>query len=164
MNLVFNSPSRGILSSSEVVEEVAKYISEDKHVSYGLVIGTDSQEKRLNGDREVEFVTAIVIHRRGHGGRYFWTKSDKQKIHSLREKIYSETLTSLKLAQEIVPILKDRLAGLAPYDLEIHIDVGEVGPTREMIKEVVGMVTGNGFVAKTKPESYGASVIADKYT
>lgn len=164
MNLVFNSPSCGILSISEVIEEVAKYISEDKNVSYGLVIGTDSQEKRLNGSREVEYVTALVIHRRGHGGRYFWTKTEKQKIYSLKEKIYSETLTSLKLAQEIVPILKDRLTGLAPYDLEIHIDVGEVGPTREMIKEVVGMVTGNGFIAKTKPESYGASVIADKYT
>jgi len=42
--------------------------------------------------------------------------------------------------------------------------VGEVGPTREMIKEVVGMVTGSGFVAKTKPEAYGAAVVADKHT
>ncbi|MBU3957376.1 ribonuclease H-like YkuK family protein, partial [Patescibacteria group bacterium] len=39
-----------------------------------------------------------------------------------------------------------------------------IGPTREMIKEVVGMVNGNGFVAKTKPESYGAFVVADKHT
>jgi len=39
-----------------------------------------------------------------------------------------------------------------------------VGPTREMIKEVVGMVNGNGFTAKTKPESYGAFVVADKHT
>jgi len=63
-----------------------------------------------------------------------------------------------------VPQLKDSLAGLAPYALEIHIDVGEVGPTREMIKEVVGMVTGSGFTAKTKPEAYGAASVADKYT
>jgi predicted RNase H-related nuclease YkuK (DUF458 family) len=33
-----------------------------------------------------------------------------------------------------------------------------------MIKEVVGMVTGNGFKARTKPESYGASNVADKHT
>ena len=50
------------------------------------------------------------------------------------------------------------------YDLEIHVDVGTVGPTREMIKEVVGMVTGSGYTAKTKPESFGASVVADKHT
>jgi len=26
------------------------------------------------------------------------------------------------------------------------------------------MVTGNGFTAKTKPDSYGASKVADKHT
>ena len=41
---------------------------------------------------------------------------------------------------------------------------GEYGDTRDMIKEVVGMVTGNGYVAKTKPEAYGASYVADKHT
>ena len=46
----------------------------------------------------------------------------------------------------------------------IHGYFGERGDTREMIKEVVGMVTGNGFVAKTKPEAYGASYVADKHT
>jgi len=50
------------------------------------------------------------------------------------------------------------------YDFQIHIDVGQNGPTREMIKEVVGMVRGNGFKAKIKPESYAASSIADKHT
>jgi predicted RNase H-related nuclease YkuK (DUF458 family) len=129
-----------------------------------LVIGTDSQERRLNGVREVDFVTAVVIHRHGKGGRYFWMKSKKQRVYSLRDKIYAETLCSLDLAQTLVPLLKDNLYPLAPYDLEIHIDVGEVGPTREMIKEVVGIVTGNGFTAKTKPESYGAYVVADKHT
>lgn len=163
-NSVFNNPSLGSLSINEVVSAIVKFVSEDKNVFYRLVIGTDSQERRLNGSREVEFVTAIVIHRLGKGGRYFWIKSPTKLVHSLREKIYGETLTSLTYAQKFVPILQAEMAGLAPYDLEIHIDVGEVGPTRVMIKEVVGMVTGNGFVAKTKPESYGASVIADKYT
>jgi uncharacterized protein len=52
----------------------------------------------------------------------------------------------------------------AKYDLEIHIDVGPLGPTRDMIREVVGMVNGNGYVAKTKPDSWGASSVADKHT
>jgi predicted RNase H-related nuclease YkuK (DUF458 family) len=33
-----------------------------------------------------------------------------------------------------------------------------------MIKEVVGMVAGNGYRAKTKPESFGAFAVADKFT
>jgi hypothetical protein len=164
MKACFISPTKGKLTTDEVISEIVEFIGEDKQVSYTLVIGTDSQEKRLNGVREIDFVTAVVIHRHGKGGRYFWLKTKKQKIYSLRDKIYAETLASLELAQDLVPILKDVLRGLAPYDLEIHIDVGEVGPTREMIKEVVGMVTGNGFAAKIKPESYGAFSVADKHT
>lgn len=162
--VVFNNPSIGSLSVGEVVKEIAKFVGQDRNVFYRLVIGTDSKERRLNGSREVEFVTAIIIHREGKGGRFFWTKSPTKLVHSLREKIYGETLTSLDYAQKLIPILQAEMAGLAPYELEIHIDVGEVGSTRVMIKEVVGMVIGNGFVVKTKPESYGASVVADKYT
>ncbi len=79
-------------------------------------------------------------------------------------KIYTETFLSLDLAQKFVPQLKNSLNGKTNYDLEIHIDVGEAGDTRDMIKEVVGIVTGNGFTAKTKPESFGAYVVADKHT
>jgi len=48
--------------------------------------------------------------------------------------------------------------------VEIHLDVGRSGETRELIREVVGMVAGSGFDAKIKPESYGASSVADKHT
>ena len=87
-------------------------------------------------------------------------------IEALREcdKIYLETLISVETAKVFVPKLKTSLNGNGHYALEIHIDVGEAGPTREMIKEVVGIVQGNGFTPKTKPESYGASSVADKHT
>ena len=71
----------------------------------------------------------------------------------------------LAFASIFVPLFKKHLNGAAPnYNLEIHVDVGEHGDTRNMIKEVVGMVTGNGFVAKTKPDAYAASYVADKHT
>ena len=63
----------------------------------------------------------------------------------------------------IVPEIRKRVSP-KKYDLEIHIDVGPLGPTREMIREVVGMVNGSGFTAKTKPESWGATSVADKHT
>jgi len=69
---------------------------------------------------------------------------------------------SLDIAEKIVPKIRKKVSP-AKYDLEIHIDVGPLGPTREMIREVVGMVNGNGFTAKTKPESWGASSVADKH-
>lgn len=143
--------------------EIAMFVNQEPESFYRLVIGSDSQIKRTNGDAETHFVTAIVIHRTGHGARYFWKKDKINRAPLLREKIYTETMKSLETAHELVPQLR---AAIPPdkYDLEIHIDVGPLGQTREMIREVVGMVNGNGFKAKTKPDSWGASSVADKHT
>lgn len=162
-NNAFISPSKGKMTIQRMVSDLVGFMDEDPDSFYRLIIGTDSKTKRLNSHQAVVFVTAVVIHRQGKGGRYFWQKNKKNGLKSLRDKIYTETLLSLALAQKLVPDFKKKLNGQR-YNLEIHIDVGENGPTREMIKEVVGIVNGNGFTAKTKPDSYGASSVADKHT
>jgi predicted RNase H-related nuclease YkuK (DUF458 family) len=162
-NGFFISPSAGKLTIQKMVSELAGFIDEEPGNFYRLVIGTDSKSHRDKKGKRLDIITAVVIHRKGKGGRYFWQRNKKDKVNSLRDKIYTETLYSLDLAEILVPQLQKRLNG-EPYELEIHIDVGQNGSTREMIKEVVGMVNGNGFTAKTKPESYGAFVVADKHT
>ncbi len=159
----FYSPSKGQLSVEDVVQEISDFIDADPESFYRLVIGSDSQIKRTSGNVETDFVTAIIVHRQGKGARYFWQKEKLHKAPVLRDKIYTETLRSLDTAQKLVPLLREKISP-SKYDLEIHIDVGPLGQTRDMIKEVVGMVNGNGFVAKTKPESWGASSVADKHT
>ncbi|GAF87411.1 unnamed protein product, partial [marine sediment metagenome] len=42
-------------------------------------------------------------------------------------------------------------------------DVGENGQTKDMIKEVTGLIRGTGFEPKIKPEAYVASTVADRY-
>jgi len=148
----------------KVGEKVAEFIKNAPEYSYRVVIGSDSQEKRLNGKKELNLIGAIVVHRLGKGGRYFYNRQKKKYPGSLRNKIYLETTTSLDIAKHLLPFLNKKLNGKKNYELEIHIDVGRSGETRTMIKEVVGMVTGNGFKAKTKPESFGASNVADKHT
>jgi len=162
--IVFISPTKGKMSIQEMVNDMTRFVEEEPLSFYRLVIGTDSQVHRINGKSEVDFVTAVVVHRQGRGAKYFWRKNKVfVKKPVLRDRIYTETLMSLELAQKIVPEIR-KVITAAKYDLEIHIDVGALGSTREMIKEVVGMVSGNGFVAKTKPESWGASSVADKHT
>jgi uncharacterized protein len=157
-----------IISQTAVIEKIKKFLEEDPKASYSLVIGTDSHEKQGMPEgkpKTINLVTAVVVHRKGFGGRYFWKRKHKDNIFTLRDKIYAETLESLDFARDFVPILKKQLNGKLPdYDLEIHVDVGQHGETRDMIKEIVGMVTGHGFVAKTKPHSYAASYVADKHT
>ena len=46
----------------------------------------------------------------------------------------------------------------------IHADIGENGQTKDMIKELTGLIIGNGFEPKIKPEAYIASVVADRYS
>jgi uncharacterized protein len=166
-SIKFESATHGKLSHQEVLEEINRFLNEKPLAEYSLVIGTDSHEQTGSSlsNRKINLVTAILVHRKGFGGKYFWVRKNISNIHSLREKIYAETLLSLDFARQFVPLLKEVLnSDQLNYNLEIHIDVGEHGDTREMIKEVVGMVTGNGFVAKTKPEAYGASYVADKHT
>lgn len=160
----FFSPTAGKIDQENVIESIVSFIREDSEALYNLAIGTDSHSREDNGPRSVEFVTAVVIHRRGYGGRYFWQKAVVDKVATLRDRIYMETMLSVNFAQKFIPELKMALTNGEKYDLEIHIDVGEKGETRNMIKEVVGIVVGSGFTAKTKPDSYGASIVADKHT
>ena len=75
-------------------------------------------------------------------------------------------MLSLKLAMKLRESIEKKLEKIRPKNyknLEIHTDIGQVGETREMIKEIVGMVRGNGFEVKIKPEAFGASSVADYY-
>jgi predicted RNase H-related nuclease YkuK (DUF458 family) len=159
----FISPTQGSLTMAEVIEQISKFVHAEPGSFYRLVIGTDSQTHTVGGRPEIDFVTAVIVHREGKGARYFWRRVKQFRKPVLRDKIYTETTISLETAGLMVPDLRKAVSP-AKYDLEIHIDVGSLGPTRDMIKEVVGMVNGNGYTAKTKPESWGASSVADKHT
>lgn len=168
----FNSPTFGQLSFTDVIYNLVDFMEEEPKRKYRLIIGTDSRSNGFAQDNRIDLVTAVVIHRIGRGGRYFWRKEIKEKIQTLRQKIYEETNLSLVMAQKLLEGLNKYLVTARgnpiprppKYDLEIHIDIGCEGPTREMIKEIVGMVQGSGFNAKTKPEAYGASKVADRHT
>ena len=163
---LLNSLTHGEIKVTESAQLIKNFLEERPSAEYSLVIGTDSHERAANDNfKIISLVTAVLVHRKGYGGKYFWKRKNVPNIHNLREKIYAETLESLNFALFFVPLLRKELNGNSPfYNLEIHIDVGEHGDSRDMIKEVVGMVTGNGFVAKTKPQAYGATYVADKHT
>ncbi len=153
----FTSPSFGKMNLTSVVENVFAFMKKDNKCRYNIIVGTDSQNHT-----DTDFISVVVVHRIGRGGRYFWRHTKEKRKAILRERIYREATLSLELAEDLIKLLKK--AEMPQYNLEIHVDIGEGGPTREMINEVVGMIRGNGFQVKTKPDAYGASVIADRYT
>ena len=159
MDNLFNSPTFGKLSLEKIRIKILDFMSKIPDAKYRLIIGSDSQPK--NGS-EVDFVTAILVHRIGHGGIYFWQRVIKKRKYVLRERIYEEATLSLALADKFLEICKND--GIHRYDLEIHVDIGKIGETRDLINEVVGMIRGSGYEVKVKPESYCASKVADRHT
>lgn len=156
---MFESPTYGNLELSQVREKILAFLAREPAATYQLVVGTDSQPHNGSG---VDFVTAIVVHRIGTGGIYFWKRVVNKKVYVLRQRMYEEAAMSLQMAETVLVLLhKD---GITKYDVEIHVDIGKFGDTREMITEIVGMIRGNGYAVKTKPESYAASKVADRYT
>jgi len=157
----FISPSRGKRDFFQMVEDVVDFICEDERSKYSVVVGTDSG---LNNGKVgmAEFVSVVTVHRIGKHGRYFWKKTPAINTFSRRDRILKEANFSLELAQRVVAELRGKLTTV-PYVFEIHVDIGENGPTREMIQEIVGMIRGNGFEARIKPEAYAANKVADRY-
>lgn len=154
----FNSPSYGELSIDEVLEHIQGFMNRKPQNSYRLIIGTDSQTRNRQG---ADYVLALIVYRVGNGGMYFWYREHDKRDFGLRDRIYKEATMSLEFAQEFMKTYQKKVG--ETFDLEIHVDVGTVGETKKMIKEVMGMIRGSGFDCKIKPDSYGASSVADKY-
>ena len=156
---MFQSPTYGNLELPMVREHILDFLAKEPDSTYQIVIGTDSQPHNGSG---VDFVTAIVVHRVGTGGIYFWKRIVNKKHYVLRQRMYEEASLSLETAETVLALLhKD---GITKYDVEIHADIGKFGETREMITEIVGMIRGSGYTVKIKPDSYAASKVADRYT
>jgi len=155
----FYSQTYGLCAPQQVRKHLLSYLKADRDRSYRLVIGTDSQAKNSHG---TDFVIAFIVHRIGAGGIYFWKRIEEKKQYILKQRIYQEAIYSLTAADEFLKLLA--ADGITKFDLEIHVDIGTIGQTREMITEIVGMIRASGFSVKTKPDSFAASKVADRHT
>lgn len=156
----YHSPTFGKLTIEGVKEQISTFMKNHSDGHYQVIIGSDSQRK--NGGSETDFVTAIIVHRIGAGGIYFWKRMVDHRPKALKQRILEEAVFSITTAQEFFNVVKSN--GILKFDFEIHIDMGQNGPTREWISEVVGMVRNSGFRVKTKPDAFGASKVADRHT
>lgn len=155
----FNSPTLGSLTFKEVIYRIGLFMRTDPKAVYNVVIGTDSQVYQSG----VNFVSAIIVHRMGGGAIYFWEKTvDSKNYWVLKTRMYEEAVRSMDLTRKFMD--EYQTEGIINFNTEIHVDIGSNGKTRELITEVVGMIQGNGFEVKTKPQAFGATSVADRHT
>ncbi|MFH1894921.1 MAG: ribonuclease H-like YkuK family protein [Patescibacteria group bacterium] len=170
----FYSPTKGSLSPKQVIVELVSYIFEKPENFYDIIVGCDSSSSETP-----DFPLVVVAWRVGEGGRFFIKKIRyKDRIFShWKQRILEEVLISCEFALYLRENLeKEFLEALEKINGQgknispswqfryIHADIGEKGQTRDMIKEIVGLIKGNGFEPKIKPESFVASTIADRYS
>ncbi|OGZ48400.1 MAG: hypothetical protein A3F26_02630 [Candidatus Ryanbacteria bacterium RIFCSPHIGHO2_12_FULL_47_12b] len=159
---MFHSTTHGNLSLTEVISEIHRYTQHHKNSRYEISIGTDSQ---AYGKTHANFVTAIVVRRIGNGAIYFWTRRS-QRFYNLQHRIQLETMLSITLAQECRSTIREKLGDEILWDgvIEIHLDIGGAGQTRDFLDVMTGMVRAYQMVPVIKPDSYGAFAVADKHT
>ncbi len=156
---MYNSPTYGKLTLEQMKKIISSFMEKNKNARYEIIVGTDSQKIEKN---KYDFVSALIIHRVGFGGIYFWKRTIQDKKISLKERIYQEAIMSLQISEDFVNFFKTN--GISKYNIQIHVDIGHNGQTRDLINEVVGMIRSSGYQVKIKPHSYGASKVADRYT
>lgn len=164
--MFYRGSSHKRISINEVIKIISDYIKSDPTASYELTIGTDSQSfKDIS-----KIVEVIALCRKGNGGIFFYNTDRVQKFKYLRDKIYEETSRSIELAdylfKECEDSFKDNGVDFNEIDInfEIHCDVGHKGKTNELIQEITGWVIACGYTPVTKPDSYAASAVADKFS
>jgi len=162
---VFYNLTKGKLTFEEVIKEILNFLQEKPNFFYEVIVGCDS-----SSGANPSFPLVIVVLRRGNGGRFFFKKIYfKNRIfYHLRERVLQEVYLSCELALVLKENLEKEIKKLnnrVPWEFKyIHTDISETGLTKDMIKEVVALIKSNGFEAKIKPESFAASVVADRYT
>jgi uncharacterized protein len=142
----------------EVMEEI---VTEAKLNDVAIMVGTDSQ----NHKEHTTFVTAVVCHRVGRGARLFYVRDKVRRINSVRERMLREAELSIQVALEYQNYVDTQYPELNDCIFEVHADVNAY-PEHESnraLKEIVGWITGCGFVCKIKPDAPIASTVADKY-
>lgn len=166
----FYSPSKGNLNLDQVIKEIFGYMQEMPQSQYEVVVGCDSP----SSDKPF-FPIAIVVLRIGAGGRFFLKRMSYddnflKKFAFWKNRILQEVYLSCELALSLREVLKKENPKTSSgqslnWNFQyIHADVGEVGKTKEMVKEVVGLIKSNGFEPRIKPQSFAATVVADRYT
>ncbi|MFJ8530706.1 ribonuclease H-like YkuK family protein [Bacillus sp. NPDC094106] len=165
----FYNVSERHMDFETVFIRICNFIEKDPRNLYRLSIGTDSQAHQ----KVTRFITAVHIHRVGKGA---WGCLRHKAVHkkptTLREKIYLETQLSQEIACLFTPDHIQRIWDLlhpyahegAGFVMEIHLDIGNNGLTKEFISDMTTKVRAMGLTAKIKPDAYAAFSYANRYT
>lgn len=162
----FNSTQKN-MSFSDVIASIRYFIKMNPDSKFKLAVGTHSKVK----GRHTCFTTGIHIHRVGQGAWCCISKQvDSRHYRNMKERIAKETAITYELIhmlnEQLMSTLGDFSATYKNFEckLEAHIDIGQKGETRKLIKEMTGYFQEMDIDTKVKPEAFVASSYAGRYS
>lgn len=136
--------------------EIAELIEKD--CDYGVYVGTDSH---VHGKTKgVLYVSCIVLHKKGKGGRVFLKKEWESYTDSLRMRLTQEVWRSVSLALSLSPLLPSS----AELVIDLDLNKDHKYKSSSFVQELVGFVVGQSFKCRVKPHSWAATSVADKWS
>lgn len=150
---MFKSITYGSVTLEQMFNIISKRL--DDVNDYEIAVGTDSHSRRKS-----VIVTVVSVRIIGKGVFYFYLTKKQKRFNSLTHKIETETYASI----EVGTLVKEKMLeyGLDTEKLYIDLDMGNKGPTKDLLKHIIGWVMGVGFKYRIKPEAYSACRIADR--
>jgi len=133
--------------SGDSIEDIVEWVDEAASSGQDVHVGTDS----LQAGKRSFFVTVVVILNPPKGGRVAYTRTVLPRISSLRERLSKEVWMSVELGLQFQTLPT------------VHIDANpsERHMSNKYLQELVGMVVGQGFECRYKPDSWAATHAAD---
>lgn len=139
---------------------IIQFLKEASQHEHEIILGTDSQPFNSG----TFLVTAIVVlcNNQQYHCRYFYKEhGERPRHHSLYERIYSETDTTIQIASHIRELIPNA-------NISIHLDISHESSsarTGRFSRSLVAMVRGYGYEnVEIKPNAWCASKLADKHT
>ena len=97
--MFYHSPTYGKVDLNRLKNIISDFMSQNKKARYEIVVGTDSQKVKKDVH---DFVSALIVHRVGFGGIYFWKRQIVERKISLKERIYLEASMSLETSENFI--------------------------------------------------------------
>jgi len=140
--------------------DMLKLVREYVQTGSKIFIGSDS----FISQKKVCFASAVCLHGKNKGGRYFFYKEflQKQRYTQLVSRITEETRRSVEIA-----CLFMSEYGIMPENIELHLDVSPFAAnngTSKYSDMLKGYVQGYGVDYRLKPDAWASQTIADKHS
>ncbi len=136
-----------------------------------VYVGGDSQPYQHKDQTWILFIVIIAVHINGNNGVKVFKQAEWLRDYSgsMRQRLMAEVMTITNVAGEIMDMIGEKkikyMIDHKLFDIHLDINSDENYASNVVIKEAVGYVKGVlGVTPKTKPESFMASIGADKWT